>query len=173
MAEVIQVTVPDIGDFTDVPVIEVLVEPGQTVQEEDALVTLESDKATMEVPSPSDGTVAEIKIAVGDKVSEGTVVLTLEPAEGGDDPVSEQDAPVGEEDAKATPSAPAPAGPELLADADEIYASPSVRRRARDQGIDLSTVEGSGRGGRITLDDLKGSGLGTGHPMSSAETRPL
>ena len=174
MAEVIEVAVPDIGDFTDVPVIEVLVEPGQTVQEEDPLVTLESDKATMEVPAPRAGKVAEVRIAVGDKVSEGTVVLTLEPAGGGDEPTADQEEP--------TEPAPAPKPPPeardeppaedeggLLRDHDEIYASPSVRRRARERGIDLTQVEGSGRGGRLTLDDLDSGGVRSAHPTPATE----
>ncbi len=96
VAAVMEVAVPDIGDFTDVPVIEVLVEVGQTVQEEDPLVALESDKATMEVPSPRAGVVTEVKVAVGDKVSEGTVVLLLEPAGEGADPVAAQEEPTTE-----------------------------------------------------------------------------
>src|ERR1700760_3765261 len=76
----IDVTVPDIGDFTDVPVIEILVEVGQEVAEEDPLVTLESDKATMDVPAPQAGVVRELKVALGDKVSEGSPILVLEPA---------------------------------------------------------------------------------------------
>ena len=154
MAEVVEVEVPDIGDFTDVPVIEVLVKPGDTVQEEDPLVTLESDKATMEVPSPAAGEVVEIKVSVGDAVSQGAVVLTLE-TEG--DPAVAQDAPTE----PAKPAEPATGGDSyvadeagLLPDADDVYASPSVRRRARQQGIDLSTLKGSGRGGRVTLEDL-------------------
>ncbi len=157
MAQVTEVKVPDIGDFTDVPVIEVLVKVGDAVQEEDPLVALESDKATMEVPSPFAGTVAEIKVEVGDTVSEGTVVLTLE-ASG--DPVVEAEAP----SAPPPPEEKAPAAEEdqggLLPDADDIYASPSVRRRARQEGIDLSGIKGSGRGGRITLDDLVGGAGG-------------
>jgi dihydrolipoyl dehydrogenase len=78
----IEVKVPDIGDFQDVPIIEVLVKPGDTIEPEDPLIALESDKATMEVPAPQAGTVVEIKVAIGDKVSEGTLILTLEPAEG-------------------------------------------------------------------------------------------
>src|SRR5436309_12631887 len=77
-----QVKVPDIGDFKDVPVIEVLVKPGDVVKPEDALVTLESDKATMDVPAPTAGTVKELKVKVGDKVSEGSVILLLESAAG-------------------------------------------------------------------------------------------
>src|SRR5438034_947321 len=76
----IEVKVPDIGDFKDVPVIEVLVKPGDAVKAEDSLVTLESDKATMDVPSPSAGTVKELKVKLGDKVSEGSVILTLDAA---------------------------------------------------------------------------------------------
>ena len=78
MSQIIEVKVPDIGDFKDVPVIEVAVKPGDVVKAEDALATLESDKATMDVPSPAAGTVKEVKIKVGDKVSEGTLVVLLE-----------------------------------------------------------------------------------------------
>src|SRR5437899_11210503 len=77
MATIVEVKVPDIGDFKDVPVIEVLVKPGDAIQTESALVTLESDKATMDVPSPVDGVVKELKVRVGDKVSEGSLLLTL------------------------------------------------------------------------------------------------
>src|SRR4051795_11868610 len=83
-----EVTVPDIGDFSDVPVIEVLVGPGDEVQPEDPLVVLESDKATMEVPSPAAGKVAVIEIKVGDRVSEGSVLMTLETADGAAAPAS-------------------------------------------------------------------------------------
>src|SRR5262249_27628518 len=79
MSSVIEVTVPDIGDFKDIPVIEVLVKPGDTVNKEDSLITLESDKATMDVPSPQAGVVKEVRIRVGDKVSQGAGILTLEP----------------------------------------------------------------------------------------------
>ena len=78
MSNVIEVKIPDIGDFKNIPVIEVLVKPGDTVSKEDPLVSLESDKATMEVPSPAAGVVKELKVKVGDKVSEGTAVLTLD-----------------------------------------------------------------------------------------------
>src|SRR2546427_12848453 len=79
----IEVKVPDIGDFKDVPVIEVFVKPGDAVKAEDSLVTLESDKATMDVPAPAAGTVKDLKVKVGDKVSEGSAILTLESADGG------------------------------------------------------------------------------------------
>ena len=78
MSQIIEVIVPDIGNFKDVPVIELLVKPGDTVKAEDALLTLESDKATIDIPSPADGIVKELKISVGDKVSEGTLVAVLE-----------------------------------------------------------------------------------------------
>ena len=78
---VIEVKVPDIGDFKNIPVIEVLVKPGDSVKAEDSLITLESDKATMEVPSPVTGIVKELKVKVGDKVSQGTLVLTLDAAD--------------------------------------------------------------------------------------------
>src|SRR3954468_15713286 len=87
-----EVKVPDIGDFEDVPVIEILVEPGQEVQAEDPLVTLESEKATMDVPAPDGGTIGELLVEVGDTVSEGTPILTLETAasEGGEEPDEEE-----------------------------------------------------------------------------------
>src|SRR4051812_27104344 len=93
MAEVMEVKVPDIGDFDEVPVIEILVEVGQEVAEEDPLVTLESDKATMDVPAPQAGTVAEILVAVGDKVAEGTAIVRLE---GGDDAPTDDATPAEE-----------------------------------------------------------------------------
>src|ERR1700676_1372325 len=78
MPQTVEVKVPDIGDFTDVPVIEVLVKPGDSVKAEDSLVTLESDKATMDVPSPAAGVIKDVKVKLGDKVSEGSVIVTLE-----------------------------------------------------------------------------------------------
>jgi pyruvate dehydrogenase E2 component (dihydrolipoamide acetyltransferase) len=171
MADVKQVTVPDIGDFTDVPVIEVLVGPGDNVAEEDPLVTLESDKATMEIPAPFGGVVEELLIEVGDKVSEGTPVLTLTAqadagapteaaAPGAVDTAVEAEAEA-EVDTPDAPEPPAPKAPDEEAssaftsdDAGPVYASPSVRRLARERGIDLSTIEGTGRKGRITKEDL-------------------
>src|SRR5512141_2215344 len=97
----IEVKVPDIGDFKDVPVIEILVKPGDTVQAEDSLVTLESDKATMDVPSPAAGTVKEVRVKLGDKVSEGMPIVVLEAA-GSASAAAPQPAPV------STPAVPAP-----------------------------------------------------------------
>src|SRR3954467_6468130 len=103
--QAIEVHVPDIGDFSDVPIIEVMVHPGDTVAEEDPLITLESDKATMDVPSPTAGKVAELKVSVGDTVSEGTLILTLEGAGAGGDGAG----PSGDEGGgRPLPSVPAP-----------------------------------------------------------------
>ena len=178
MAEVKDVVVPDIGDFADVPVIEVLVAPGDTVAPEDPLVTLESDKATMDVPAPFGGVVQELKVSVGDTVAEGTLLLSL--AVDADQAASaEVEAPgavdgATQAEASAAPSpepppvtAPEPAAapepaepaPEPAAgapgDGAPPYASPAVRRLARERGIDLSGVQGSGRKGRITKEDLE------------------
>jgi pyruvate dehydrogenase E2 component (dihydrolipoamide acetyltransferase) len=169
----IDVAVPDIGDFTDVPVIEILVGVGDTVAVDDPLVTLESDKATMDVPAPVAGVVRELRVGIGDKLTEGMVVLTLEPA-GGDVldatlPAVREDAEVTEEEAPAAaeaPAAPAPPATEPAAEpATErerapagdgpVYASPSVRRIARERGVDLVEVSGTGRKGRITPDDVE------------------
>src|SRR5450631_514024 len=107
----IEVKVPDIGDFTDVPIIEVFVKPGDTVKAEDSLVTLESDKATMDVPAPSGGVVKELKVKLGDKVREGSVILTLESA-GAAAPVAKATAATPAPAAEPSPAAAsAPAGP--------------------------------------------------------------
>jgi pyruvate dehydrogenase E2 component (dihydrolipoamide acetyltransferase) len=170
MANAIEVKVPDIGDFKNIPVIEILVKPGDTVSAEDPLVTLESDKATMEVPSPAAGVVKEIRIKVGDKVSEGALVLMLEA--GADAPAAAAKAAP----APAAPAAPAPAPVQAakpapapaaipvaapaVAAVDEAgfgkaHASPSVRRFARELGVDLSRVKGSGPKDRVVKEDVQ------------------
>jgi pyruvate dehydrogenase E2 component (dihydrolipoamide acetyltransferase) len=169
----IEVKVPDIGDFKDVPVIELLVKPGDTVKKEDSLVTLESDKATMEVPSPAAGVVKEMKIGVGDKVSEGSVVLLLEVAEAAAAPAAKA-APAAPAAPPVPVPAPAPAVPAAAsaeappprrapAPAEPAgpsgappHASPGVRRFARELGVDLSRVKGSGPKGRILKEDIQG-----------------
>ena len=155
-----EIAVPDIGDYQDVPVIEVLVAPGDVVAEEDPLVTLESDKATMDVPSTAAGKVQDVKVKVGDTVSEGTVVVVV----GGDGagPLTTPPSLVGQQEPPpaATPGSPAPAPPPAAAPAGAIadvtgaHAGPSVRRLARELDVDLNTVKGSGEKGRIVKEDL-------------------
>lgn len=171
-----EILVPDIGDFSEVEVIEILVSPGDSVNAEDSLISVESDKAAMEIPCPEAGTVKELKVALGDTVSEGSLILILEPGEGGATapaPVKEEPAPA----AKAAPPqaqepAPAPAAPKPApaaapakqsptakideASFSKAHASPSVRKFARELGVDLGKVDGSGRKGRVTKDDVKG-----------------
>jgi pyruvate dehydrogenase E2 component (dihydrolipoamide acetyltransferase) len=153
------VTVPDIGDFSGVPVIEILVSVGDTVAAEDPLVTLESDKATMDVPSPAAGTVAEIDVKLGDEVSEGSLLLSLRPVTDGAAPPHEESSPEEE------PAAPAMVQAEATAPANQdgpgpLYASPSIRRLARELGVSLEGVRGSGRNGRITEQDVRSLGAG-------------
>src|SRR5438094_1539569 len=126
-AGIAEVKVPDIGDFKDVPVIEVLVKAGDTVKAEDPLVTLESDKATMDVPAPLGGVVKELKLKVGDKVSEGTVVLTLATGSGSGDPVVAESveraapaAPTVASAPRAEPQAPAAPAPAQAGGVDEV-----------------------------------------------------
>ena len=170
MANAIEVKVPDIGDFKNIPVIEILVKPGDTVRAEDPLVTLESDKATMEVPSPAAGVVKEIRIKVGDKVSQGALVLMLEA--GAEAPAAAAKvvpaAPAAPAAAEVQPAKPAPApAPKpapvvspAVAAVDEAgfgkaHASPSVRRFSRELGVDLSRVKGSGPKDRVTKEDVQ------------------
>ncbi|EPX77058.1 dihydrolipoyllysine-residue acetyltransferase [Litoreibacter arenae] len=155
----IEVKVPDIGDFDEVPVVGILVSVGDTVAAEDPLVELESDKATMEVPSPAAGVVKEIKISEGDKVSESSLILILEAEGAGDAPAS---APAEAPAAAPAPAAAAPApaaaapAPAAVTDAgfNKAHASPSVRAFARQLDIDLSKVNGTGRKGRILREDV-------------------
>jgi pyruvate dehydrogenase E2 component (dihydrolipoamide acetyltransferase) len=167
-----EVLVPDIGDFKDVPVIEVLVKPGDRVKTDDSLVTLESDKATMEVPAPFEGVVKDMKVKIGDKVSEGALILTLEAQDGAPQLAGKPAtaaAPAAPTPMPATPQAqPAPAAPAPLVASsaalvvvDETgfahtHASPGVRRFARELGVDLAKVKGSGPKGRILKEDVQG-----------------
>ncbi len=170
MAGSIEVKVPDIGDFKEVGVIEVLVSPGDRVEKESSLITVESDKATMEIPSPVAGVVKELKIKIGDKVAQGSLILILEEAA-----VSAAPAPAAAATAPATPTpaaAPpahsaAPADPNPIAKADPVpvephdatvskpHASPSIRAFARELGVELAKVKGSGPKGRITREDVQ------------------
>ena len=121
----VEVKVPDIGDFKDIPVIEVFVKPGDIVKAEDSLVTLESDKATMDVPSPAAGTVKEVKVKLGDKVSEGSLIVVLESAAGG----AAGAAKAAPAPAAATPAAQAPATPPAPAAKAAPTAAPVPGRR--------------------------------------------
>jgi len=165
-SEVIEVVVPDIGEDGEVDVIEVLVNVGDAIEEEDGLITLETDKATMDVPSTHAGTVKEVFINVGDKVKQGSIVIKLETA-GGDS----VDAPVKSESAPVATPAPAPAKvasttapisspvphhPQSgTSKKGTIYSSPSIRRTAREFGVDLTLVKGTGNKGRILKEDVQ------------------
>jgi len=170
----IEVRVPDIGDFKDVPVIEVFVKPGDIVHPDDPLVTLESDKATMDVPAPIGGIVEGVRVAVGARVSEGTALLTLKTAQTGAEPASRQEPPTHPAEADRTvapiaapPPEPSPApgrrrtdvaGDAAAApsgDATSAHASPSVRKFARELGVDIGKVSGSGPKGRILHEDVQ------------------
>ena len=168
----IEVKVPDIGDFTDIPVIEIFVKPGDAVKAEDSLVTLESDKATMDVPSPVAGVVRELKVKLGDKVAEGSLIVVLEagavaPAADARAPVpaaatAPQAAPTpvpASVPASAPPSAPiGPAAAAAPVDGGAFkaaHASPSVRKFARELGVDLARVTGAGPKGRILQEDVQ------------------
>src|SRR5438552_2604101 len=162
------VLVPDIGDFKDVPVIEVLVKPGDKVQKEQPLVTLESDKATLDVPSPAAGTVQEVSVKIGDKVSQGTLIAKLDSAEQKaapveqvapekpyrEEPKKKPEAPVEQADPQTlyqtTPrehGGPTPTVPPAAIDEagfHKAHAGPAVRGLARDLGVDLARVKGTG-----------------------------
>ncbi|MFO7759538.1 MAG: dihydrolipoyllysine-residue acetyltransferase [Roseovarius sp.] len=170
------VKVPDIGDFDDVPVVSILVSVGDTIAEEDPLIELESDKATMEVPSPAAGKVKEIKLSEGDKVSEGSLILTLEEEDAGSggDEAPKADAPKADTSksdapAPAAPAAASAATPAPVTDAGfgKAHASPSVRAFARQLGIDLASVNGSGRKGRILREDVTKHLKSTATPAAS------
>ncbi|MBS1137527.1 MAG: dihydrolipoamide acetyltransferase [Proteobacteria bacterium] len=198
MSQLLEVKVPDIGDFKDVPVIEVAVKAGDAVQAEDTLIVLESDKATMDVPAPAAGTVKEIRIKVGDKVAEGSLILLLEAAAGAAEtppaasppqpaaaatavaaaaapattapfapsptgaiaevPPARPGAGSSEEPVSPVPSAPRPTPAEIAAEmagGHKAHASPSVRRFARELGVDVALVKGTGPKGRIQKEDVQ------------------
>jgi len=170
-----EVKVPDIGDFGAVPIIEVHVSAGDQVNAEDPLVTLESDKATMDIPAPIGGSVAEVLVKVGDVVSVGSPILLLTPGDGAvSTPPSlvEQQEPAPAS-APAAPPAPAPSAPAAAPTASGvdtpagIHAGPSVRRTARELGVDLAAVTPTGPKGRITKDDLLGFLKGPAQPAAA------
>ena len=171
---IIEVTVPDIGDFSDVPVIELFVKPGDTIAVDDAIATLESDKATMDVPSSHAGVVKEVLVAIGDKVSQGSIMIKLEAAGA---PAQAPAAPVGAASAAKTEvatgkaefaahaahaapttgssAAPPAAAPTPMKIGGKVHASPSVRAYARELGVDLAQVKASGPKNRILKEDVK------------------
>ena len=190
MATPIEVLVPDIGGFKDVSVIDVLVKDGQQIDKETPLVTIETEKAAMDVPAPSAGRIATVKLKTGDKVSEGSLILTLEPADGAAQPTAAaaaaapapaapsaapaaaaapapapaaDSAPPPKAAAPVAPAAPAPAsaasGSAAIDEAkfSKAYASPSVRKFARELGADLGKITGTGPKARITHEDVKAS----------------
>ncbi len=163
----VDVKVPDIGDYKGVPVIEVHVKPGDRVEKEQSLVTLESDKATMDVPSSHAGVVKEVKVKVGDSLSEGDVVVTIKSADSKSTPTASASKA---SEVKATPapapsvvpaavsqasSAPVPRAESVPAVGAVSHASPSVRKFARELGVDVLKVTGSGPKGRITQEDVQ------------------
>ncbi|MDQ7015129.1 MAG: dihydrolipoyllysine-residue acetyltransferase [Gammaproteobacteria bacterium] len=186
MANEEKVLVPDIGDFAAVEVIEILVASGDTVSAEDSLVTLESDKATMEIPAPANGVVGKIEVNIGDTLSEGDLVMWLHAADSSAaaTEVAPTEAAPAAATAKPTPApeapkaaapAPVPAAPAPVAAApsgNSAHASPAVRRFARELGADISRIGGSGRKGRILKSDVQGfikvALSGTGSNASSA-----
>jgi pyruvate dehydrogenase E2 component (dihydrolipoamide acetyltransferase) len=191
----VEVKVPDIGDFKEVEVIELLVKPGDTVQAEQSLITVESDKASMEIPSSASGVVKELKVKLGDKVAEGSLVLLLEVSEAASAPApAATAAPVSAPAPSTSAAAPAAASstvapaasalpataiPATAASANIVtatessgqkpHASPSVRKFARELGVDLARVSGSGAKGRILIEDVQGFVKGV---MAGGATAP-
>ncbi len=175
MSQLLEIKVPDIGDYKDVPVIEVHVKPGDTVEKEQSLITLESDKATMDVPSSHSGVVKELKVKVGDTISEGGIVLILEGSDASASPAASKpaSAPAPTPTPITTPAptpvqttpapTPAPVATQAPAVRSEAvgtidgasHASPSVRKFARELGVTISQVKGTGPKGRITQEDVQ------------------
>ncbi|WAH60659.1 2-oxo acid dehydrogenase subunit E2 [Pseudomonas silvicola] len=169
----IEVTVPDIGDFKNLPVIELLVAAGDRIEKDQTLASLESDKAVIDIPAPESGVVESVKVVLGDQVSKGTLLMTLtkllgaEQAQTSPASIAEQTAapaeaapPVAEAPAPAQPSAPAhsPASASIGETAQAnavVHAGPAARRLARELGVDMAAVAGSGRRGRVSRDDVK------------------
>jgi pyruvate dehydrogenase E2 component (dihydrolipoamide acetyltransferase) len=153
-----EVRIPDIGDFTNVPVIEIFVKVGDTVKAEDPVVSLESDKATMDVPAPLGGVVREIRVNVGDKVSEGTVIMVVSTGSGAPAPAASAAPALAPAQAMQAPSVASPT--RAVAGVDEAafalaYAGPAVRKLARELGVNLGAIKGTGEHGRIVRADVE------------------
>ncbi len=178
MANTHKILLPDVGDFNDIEVIEVIIKPGDTVAKDDSIITLESDKATMEIPSPHSGRITSVSVKVGERISEGHVIAEIELADSHAAPAAsdatESPAPASEIPAPAEEStpAPAPAVSEQEPEAAELkappvppsvepvaagvaHASPAIRRFARELGVDISRVVGSGAKGRVLKEDVQ------------------
>jgi len=169
MSQIIEIKVPDIGDYKDIPVIEVLVKVGDTVEKEQSIVVLESDKATMDVPSSHSGVVKEVKVKIGDSLSEGSVVIMLEEGAASSAPISapatapapvttaapQTKTPPVEPPIKLAPPPPPVSNTPPPADDKVSHASPSVRKFARELGVTVSQVKGTGPKARITQDDVQ------------------
>jgi pyruvate dehydrogenase E2 component (dihydrolipoamide acetyltransferase) len=191
----VEVKVPDIGDFKEVEVIELLVKPGDTVAVDQSLITVESDKASMEIPSSQAGVVKELKVKLGDKVAEGSLLLMLEtegaaaapaapapaaaaaaPAPAAAAPAAPAPAPAPAAAAPAPAAAPVAPAPAPVAAANGIkpHASPSIRKFARELGVDLTQVRGSGPKSRITQEDVQGyvKGVIAGGAAAAAAPAP-
>ena len=171
MSQAIDIKVPDIGDFSDVPVIEVFVKVGDTVKAEDPLVSLESDKATMDVPAPLGGVVQEIRVKLGDKVSEGSVIMVVATGGASAAPSATQASTAAAP--PATAAVPAAAASKVDEAAFALaYAGPAVRKLARELGVDLGKVKGTGDHGRIVRADVeaftKGGGAAPAAKSASA-----
>ena len=165
-----EVRVPDIGDFKDVPVIEIFVKVGDTVKAEDPLLALESDKATMELPAPLGGVVSEIRVKPGDKVSEGVVVMTLATNATAGAPST-----AGAPATAAAPPAASPAAAKSGIDEASFalaYAGPAVRKQARELGVDLGQIKGTGEHGRILREDVEAFAKGGATPAKPAAAAP-
>ncbi|TWX59392.1 dihydrolipoyllysine-residue acetyltransferase [Colwellia hornerae] len=164
-SEIIDIAVPDIGEDGAVEIIDVLVSVGDVIEVEDGLITLETDKATMDVPSTHAGTVKEVLVSVGGKVKQGAIVIKLETSSGSPveaaapAPVAEKaaEAPTAKPAPQQAKAAPVPHHPQAgkVASSGSIYTSPSIRRIAREYGVDLTLVKGTGRKGRILKEDVQ------------------
>ena len=190
MSQLIEVKVPDIGDYKAVPVIEVMVKPGDVIEKEQSIVTLESDKATMDVPSSHSGVVKEVKVKVGDTISEGTIVVLLEESGNAIAPpipatqatkaapvapavsASSAKAPAVEPPVKLAPPPPPVSNIPAPTSENMGHASPSVRKFARELGVTITQVTGSGPKGRITQEDVqafvKAAMSGGGSPAAAS-----
>ncbi|HSX20855.1 MAG TPA: 2-oxo acid dehydrogenase subunit E2 [Gammaproteobacteria bacterium] len=159
-----KILVPDIGDYANVAIIEVSVKAGDTIKAEDSMITLETDKASMEIPSPKGGVIKELLVKVGDKVSQGSEILALEVTGDKSTPAAQQQNAPAAAKSPAAPAAPKPAAqpqaarssaPISLPSQSNVYAGPGVRRYARELGVDLNKVNGSGRKDRIVTTDVQ------------------